>query len=100
MGTSGTIELALAVLAAIAALRLFRAAPLPFLVALCLLGAALDTGRVSAPRPVALERAEHELGAWQQETAATVSCRVASREALGAPDEDAIALLEQHCGVR
>ena len=97
---SGTIEVVLAVLAAIAALRLLRAAPVPFLVALCLLGAALDMGLVRAPRPAAFERAEHELGAWQQETAATVSCRVASREAIGARDEDAIALLERHCGVR
>lgn len=100
MGTSGTIELVLAVLAAIAALRLFRAAPMPFLVALCLLGAVLDSGLVSPPHPAALERAEQELGAWQQETAAGVSCRVASSEALGVPDEDAIALFERHCGAR
>lgn len=100
MGPSGTIELVLAVLAATAALRLLRAAPVPFLVAVCLLGAAVDTGLVSAPRPAVLERAERELGAWQQETAAGISCQVASREAGSVSDDDAIALLERHCGVR
>ena len=100
MGPSGTIELALAVLAAIAALRLLRAAPMPFLVALCLLGAALDSGLLTPPRLAAHERAEQELGTWQRDTAATISCRVASVEAAGVSDEDAIALLERHCGWR
>lgn len=81
----------------LAGIRLVRAAPLPMLLAVCLLGAAVDTGVVEPPRIGALERARADVAAWQDERAAGLSCAAGAREALDLPDDEALALLERHC---